>query len=588
MKQRVFSILSLMLLAIKLLAEGTETTISVTFADFPKGASEAINERHDLGGGLVIYTTKCHFTSELRIYSSASNNGYVVSDPLPGYITSMSFNMGYNTDVLNVYGGTDKTDWILIKEINVNQGKDKYGNYTLSFPANTNYTCFKLDVKGENQIRIKSMSVTYISADDNEGGEDNGGNTGGGNEDEGGADEELKIVSAPVFNPVSTSFSTDYLDVTIEAADGCEIYYTKDGSTPSYTTAENYGGTKGNIVTIYAADSKVTLQAIAVDPTTGQCSGVSSAIYTYVPISANDGSKTKPYTVEEVAVMRDKKTGKWVRGTIYGTMIAENPKDIATFNFSVESNLVIGDAEINIPVQLPTGDVRMGINLKGHPYLKCKEILIKGDLEEYCGVRGIKNPTEYQITYDIPINSYGYATLYLDMSVSVPDDCSAYYCSTEGSYVNLLPVGEVIPGNVGVVINAEPNKTYSFTYTTESNGDEEAILSTNQLVGFMQDMVVADEMNVYYALNVKNNKLGFYLPQTSTDEGFTAKAYKAYLKIPVEHKVSVFFIHRGDDETSIVPIADISEDVVYDLHGRIVSSPVPGIYIRGGKKIVIR
>ena len=89
MKQRVFSILSFMLLAIKLLAEGTETTISVTFADFPKGASEAINERHDLGGGLVIYTTKCHFTSELRIYSSTSNNGYVVSDPLPGTITSM-------------------------------------------------------------------------------------------------------------------------------------------------------------------------------------------------------------------------------------------------------------------------------------------------------------------------------------------------------------------------------------------------------------------------------------------------------------------------------------------------------------------
>lgn len=578
MKQRVFSILSFMLLAIKLLAEGVETTISVTFADFPKGAYEATNEKHDLGGGLVVYTTKCHFTEQLRIYSSSSANGYVVSDPLPGPITGMSFVMGHNTDVLNVYGGTNKTDWTLIKGVKVEQKENKYGNYTLSFPTDTNYTCFKLDVKGDQQLRIQSMSVTYISDDD----------SGSSEGDTGDDDKEDVVVSAPIFNPISTSFSTDYLDVTIEAADGCEIYYTKDGSTPSYTTDGNYEGTKGNIVTIYAADSKVTLQAIAVDPATGLCSDVSSAIYTYVPISDNDGSKMKPYTVEEVAVMRDKKTGKWVKGTIYGTMIAENPKDIATSGFSVESNLVIGDAEINIPVRLPTGDVRQEINLKGHPYLKGKEILIKGDLEEYCGVRGITNPTEYQITYDIPINSYGYATLYQDMSVSVPDGCFAYYCSTEGSYVNLLPVGEVIPGNVGVVINAEPNKTYSFTYTTESNGDEEAILSTNQLVGFMQDMVVADEMNVYYALNVKNNKLGFYLPQTSTDEGFTAKAYKAYLKIPIEHKVSMFFIHRGDDETSIVPIPNIFEDVVYDLQGRIVSSPIPGIYIRGGKKIVIR
>ena len=578
MKQRVFSILSFMLLAIKLLAEGVETTISVTFADFPKGAYEATNEKHDLGGGLVIYTTKCHFTEQLRIYSSSSANGYVVSDPLPGPITGMSFVMGHNTDVLNVYGGTNKTDWTLIKGVKVEQKENKYGNYTLSFPTDANYTCFKLDVKGDQQLRIQSMSVTYISDDD----------SGSSEGDTGDDDKEDVVVSAPIFNPISTSFSTDYIDVTIEAADGCEIYYTKDGSTPSYTTDGNYEGTKGNIVTIYAADSKVTLQAIAVDPATGLCSDVSSAIYTYVPISDNDGSKMKPYTVEEVAVMRDKKTGKWVKGTIYGTMIAENPKDIATSGFSVESNLVIGDAEINIPVRLPTGDVRQEINLKGHPYLKGKEILIKGDLEEYCGVRGITNPTEFQIAYDIPINSYGYATLYLDMSVSVPDGCSAYYCLTEGNYVNLLPVGEVIPSNVGVVINAESNKTTSFAYTTAPNNNESAILSTNQLIGFVHDMFVTDDRNAYYALNVKNNKLGFYLPQTATDGGFTAKAYKAYLQIPIEHKVSMFFIHRGDDEAAIVPVANISEDVVYDLQGRVVSSPAPGIYIRGGKKIVIR
>lgn len=592
MKQRLVLILSCILLAIKGLAESTET-INVTFANYPQGTSYAVNEKHDLGGGLVIYTTQCLFTSELRIYSSGEHNGNVVSDPLPGAITSMSFNMGHNTDELNVYGGTDKTNWILIKGIKVEKGNDKYGNYTLSFPTNTNYTCFKLDVKGENQIRIKSMSVTYISTegDNNEGeGGDDSGDTGGGNEneEEGKVDKDPIVISSPIFNPTSTSFSIESLEVTIEAANGCEIYYTKDGSTPSYANSEEYIGIKGDIVTIYASESKVTLQAIAVDTTTGQCSNVSSATYTYVPISSNDGSKAKPYTVAEVAVMKDKISGKWVKGTIYGTMIGDDPKNIATSNFMVESNLVIGDADINIPVKLPTGDVRNDINLKAHPYLKGKEILIKGTLEEYCGVRGITTPTEYQIVYDMPVNSYGYATLYLDMPVSVPNGCAAYYCSTEGNYVNLLPVGGVIPSNVGVVINTEPNRTFSFTYTTQSNSNESAILSANQLIGFIQDMIVTDDKNAYYALNVKNNKLGFYLPQTSADGGFTAKAYKAYLQIPIEHKVSMFLIHRENDETTIVPIANISEDVVYDLQGRIVSSPIPGIYIRGGKKIVIR
>ena len=505
----------------------------------------------------------------------------------------MSFNMGHNTDELNVYGGTDKTNWILIKGIKVEKGNDKYGNYTLSFPQNTNYTCFKLDVKGENQIRIKSMSVTYISTegDNNEGeGGDDSGDTGGGNEneEEGKVDKDPIVISAPIFNPTSTSFSIESLEVTIEVANGYEIYYTKDGSTPSYTNTEEYIGIKGDVVTIYAADSKVMLQAIAVDPTTGQCSNVSSATYTYVPISNNDGSKSKPYTVAEVAVMKDKISGKWVKGTIYGTIIGDNPKNIATSNFTVESNLVIADADINIPVKLPTGDVRNDINLKVHPYLKGKEILIKGTLEEYCGVRGITTPTDYQITYNMPINSYGYATLYLDMPVSVPNGCTAYYCSTEGNYVDLLPVGEIIPGNVGVIINAEPNKTISFTYTTKANSNESAILSTNQLVGFVQDMVVTDDKNAYYALNVKNNRLGFYLPQTSTNEGFTAKAYKAYLQIPIEQKAAMFLLHREEDETAIVPIYNISENIVYDLQGRIVSSPVPGIYIRGGKKIIIK
>ena len=115
--------------------------------------------------------------------------------------------------------------------------------------------------------RITSIIIEYTSPD----GEDSG----GGNEDNPEGDdendkEEEVVVSAPIFNPVSTSFSTESLNVAMDAAEGCEIYYTKDGSTPSYVSAEEYNGTKGNSVTIYSSESKVTLQAIAVDPTTGK------------------------------------------------------------------------------------------------------------------------------------------------------------------------------------------------------------------------------------------------------------------------------------------------------------------------------
>ena len=577
MRQRIFFILSFILLTVNLLAEDVETTISVTFADFPKGTSYAENEKHDLGSGLVIYTTLCHFTEQLRIYSSDTYNGYVVSDPLPGSITRMSFKIGYKKDVLNVYGSTDKETWTLIKGITTTS--TSYNTYSLEISKEKAYTCFKLDVKGDQQLRIESMSITYVKSDNNE--NENG------DEDNDDNEEGDVVISAPIFNPMSTSFSTESLDVTISAEDGYEVYYTKDGSTPSYTSIEEYIGIRGNFVTIYASDSKVTLQAIAVDPTTGRYSDISNATYTYVPV-INDGSEAKPYTVAEVKSMTIDDKGKWVRGTIHGTMVNDNIQDIVTSDFKSQSNIVIGNDGVYIPVQLPSNsNIRKDVNLATHPYLKGKEILVKGMLTRYCYSQGVKEPTEYKIIYDIPINSFGYASLFLDMPVSVPSGSVAYYCSTEGNYVNLFPIGNIIPSNIGVVIESTPNTICRLTYTTKANNNEESVRGDNQLVGFIVDTNIEDNNNAYYALNAKNNKIGFYIPQTTTDMGFIAKANKAYLKVPVEHEVSMFLIRR-EEETAIVPISNIADDIIYDLQGRIVSSPVPGIYIRGGKKFVIK
>ena len=610
MRLRVVFILSCMLTVANLLAENTKT-ISVTFSEFPAGKQYGENEEHNLDKGLIIYTTLCHFTEQLRIYSSATYNGYVISDPLPGPITKMSFRMGYKKDVLNVYGSTDKENWVLVKGIETTS--TSYKDYTLDFPVEKGYTCFKLDVKGENQIRIESMSVTYISSDDDNnegtesGGDDNDGDVsdddkdedpeGGSGSDEDPKEEEVIVVSAPIFNPVSTSFSTDFLEVSIEAANGCEIYYTKDGSTPSYTNAEEYVGIKDNVATINASESKVTLQAIAVNPATGKCSNISSATYTYVSI-VNDGSKDKPYTVAEVAAMEGYKGGKWVKGTIYGVGLVENEtfSKIETSNFTINSNIALGDDSTHIFVQLPGGNIRNKINLKDHPYLKGKEILIKGNLGYYNKVRGVKEPTEFKITYNVPINSYGFATLFLDMSVSVPSTSTAFYCTTNGDQVSLLPVGSVIPDSTGVVIQSTPNTVCTLTYTTTTNPNEDSIRVANQMIGFTKDSVVVMGDYDYYALNAKDNDLGFYIPRDTTvlDNGvitFNTKANKAYLEVPSKYSAAMYLIQRINNETTNelhVPSYHLAEDIIYDLQGRVVSSPAPGVYIRAGKKVVIK
>lgn len=563
-----------MFMATKIVAENTET-INVTFSGYPSGSQYAKNEKHDLGGGLVIYTTLCHFTEQLRIYSSSTYNGYVVSDPLSGSITRMSFRMGHKKDILNIYGSTDKENWTLIKGIETTS--TSYMDYVLDFPVGKGYTCFKLDVKGDQQIRIESMSVTYIKSDDSE-------------------EDEVITISAPIFTPVSTSYSTESLDVTIEAAEGCEVYYTKDGTTPSYISPEEYVGTKGRIVTIYASEAQVTtLQAIAVDPATGKCSSVSSATYTYVEIN-NDGTKTKPYTVAEVKAKKSDlySSSVYVKGTIYGTMVNNDIKNITTSDF-VPSNIVIGDKDIHIPVQLKDGTQIRDINLYDHPYLKGKELLVKGQMAEYGGSIGVIDPiaADFKITFDVPINSYGYATLYLDMSVSVPSGTTAYYCILEDNYAKLLPVGSIIPSETGVIIESTPNTICTLTYTTMKNSNEEHISAENLLVGYSKEYPVGEDGYAYYALNVKNNKLGFYIPQTATDKanpamGFTAKANKAYLRVPAEQKAEMFVIQRRSDEDAIVPVTYMRDDTIYDLLGRVVYSPTPGIYIRNGKKFVIK
>lgn len=567
MKFRLLFVLSCLLMSTAMLAENKKT-ISVTISDFPAGIQYAKDEEHDLGDGLVIYTTLCHFTSELRIYSSATNNGFVVSDPLPGSIVSMSFKMGYKEDKLNVYGSTDKENWNLIKGIETTS--TSYINYTLEFPEGKNYTCFKLDVAGSEQIRIKPISITYISSNDDE--------------------EDVVIVSAPIFNPSTSTFSSESLDVAISAAKGCDIYYTTDGTTPSLENLEECS--KGNIATIYASNSPVVLNAIAIDPISGECSNVSRATYTYIdPTTENDGTEKRPFTVAEVKRMTVNKPDKWVRGVIYGTMAGTDASEVVTSDFRSRTNIVIGDELTNIPIKLSDNDaLREAINLVDHPYLLGKEILIKGFLTDYCSSKGVTEVEEYKITYDVPINSYGYATLFLDMPASVPTGSKAYYCTIEDNYAKLHAIETIIPDSVGVILESSPNTTCTLSYspTGGSKIEEENIRSTNLLIGYTKDHVIPNSEYAYYALNVKDNNLGFYIPQSMTDSEFTAKANKAYLQVPIENKATMFILRREVDESEIVHINSITDETIYDLWGRIISTPTPGVYIKGGKKIVIR
>lgn len=250
LKSKLLFLLGFLFVVMGLQAQETKT-ISVTFSDFTPGSQYADNERHDLGNGLVIYTTDCYFTTELRIYSSTTNNGYVVSDPLPGRITQMSFNAAYASgdkkDKLNVYGSSDGNYWTLIKGVEVSTSS--YGNYTSNISADKGYTSFKLDVAGDNQIRIKSMSITYI------------------------IDNSTTTIASPTL-PTSCSFMEESMTVAItNNTDGATIYYTTDGIEPSADNGTKYESP-------FTITETTTVKAIAVKE--GESSDIVEATYTKI------------------------------------------------------------------------------------------------------------------------------------------------------------------------------------------------------------------------------------------------------------------------------------------------------------------
>ena len=134
-----------------------------TFADYAAGTQYATGEAHVMDEILTITTTESHFTSELRIYSSSTHNGFAIGDLADGLkITNLTLNAGYKVDTLNVYGSNDGGNtWTLVQAVSVTS--TSYADYAVDFTG-TNYNMFKLDVAGTNQVRIKKLTLAFAAA----------------------------------------------------------------------------------------------------------------------------------------------------------------------------------------------------------------------------------------------------------------------------------------------------------------------------------------------------------------------------------------------------------------------------------------
>ena len=197
-------------------------------------------------------------------------------------------------------------------------------------------------------------------------------------------------------------------------------------------------------------------------------------------------------------------------------------------------------------------------------------------------------------TVPVAISSAEWATLYYsDKAFEIPEGVTAKIATAidEKDEIKLEDLNGIIPAGTAVVLNG-PQGTYDFKVV-----NDETVAPANNLLRGFDAPHLTEGGDIYYKLTVKNDIVGFYWGEEN-GEAFESGAHKAYLAIPAGASNAKFFVlgTAGDlvsedggfvDGINEVTASD-SKNEYFNLNGTRVNSLRKGIYIVGGKKVVIK
>ena len=190
---------------------------------------------------------------------------------------------------------------------------------------------------------------------------------------------------------------------------------------------------------------------------------------------------------------------------------------------------------------------------------------------------------EEVVELPVSITAAGYATFFAPVAVEVPDGVKAHTITVNGEWATLNEITTgVIPAETGVVLEGA-QKTYEFVITTTE------ATATSNLRGSAATTYYT-EAGTYYALGLVDGVVAFYKDKFENSR-FQNNSHKAYLYVAgTNNAASYSFRFEGEGATAIENV-EVENEVkaIYDLTGRRVESiTAPGIYIVGGKKILVK
>lgn len=222
-----------------------------------------------------------------------------------------------------------------------------------------------------------------------------------------------------------------------------------------------------------------------------------------------------------------------------------------------------------------------------------------------------------------------YTSMYAPFAYKLLDGVNAYYLNPyEDNYnekTNTLTLtqiasGEIVPAEMAVILECSSAGDPAGNRLLPVGGPSEYPITgeyaSNLLDGYIQIyssygytddankkyQAVANDHDYMYVFSIKNNNLGFY---HLNEKDKTIPKYKAYLHLGVTfeniseelnqkaNNVKLAFGPQGDDDllNSINWTNEEADDIdqpIFNLQGVQVKNPEKGIYIRGGKKYLVK
>ena len=182
--------------------------------------------------------------------------------------------------------------------------------------------------------------------------------------------------------------------------------------------------------------------------------------------------------------------------------------------------------------------------------------------------------------YILNVTDAGWATLYLGYNVVVPEDVVCYAISgVEGTSIILDEVTGVLPANTAVIVEAEEGE-YTFEVT------EESAVVESEMLGTTKDEYQTKEA---YVLGIVDGEVGLYKAKMAGGVWLN-NANKAYLPASVANGAASYSFRFGEGTTGVEKVEIRNEkSEIYDLTGRRVEAiTAPGIYVVGGKKVLVK